>query len=346
MKLPHPVCQSYPKERQGIYRQSEKGIPKSKRNLATVPVHHLRLHVRNSIRDINQMPPALFPTFQPRVVCYHQTHFDKQGGYVSILPILTEARDFVGITHLIIAAIHLNEAPGQITLNDDPPDAQKNAQLWEELKVLQDVGIKVLGMLGGAAQGSFQRLDQTEEAEFEAYYKPLQQMVHIHNLDGLDLDVEEEMSLAGIIRLIDRLKSDFGDSFLITMSPVARALQGHPHLSGFDYEAVEVMRGASIAWYHVQFYNNWGYLPDIIGYDTILSRGWQAEKIVVGVLTNPGSGVGWIPFEELKETLAALVQLYPRFGGVFGWEYFNSLPGGCERPWEWGEAIMKIVRNS
>lgn len=292
------------------------------------------------------MPPAIFPTVQPRVVCYHQTHFDKQGGYVSILPILTEARDFVGITHLIIAAIHLNEAPGQITLNDDPPDAQKNAQLWEELKVLQDVGIKVLGMLGGAAQGSFQRLDQTKEADFEAYYKPLQQMVHIHNLDGLDLDVEEEMSLAGIIRLIDRLKADFGDSFLITMSPVARALQGHPHLSGFDYEAVEVMRGASIAWYHVQFYNNWGYLPDIIGYDTILSRGWQPEKIVVGVLTNPGNGVGWIPLEELKETLAALVQLYPRFGGVFGWEYFNSLPGGCERPWEWGEVIMKIVRNS
>jgi len=292
------------------------------------------------------MPPAIFPTVQPRVVCYHQTHFDKQGGYVSILPILTEARDFVGITHLIIAAIHLNEAPGQITLNDDPPDAQKNAQLWEELKVLQDVGIKVLGMLGGAAQGSFQRLDQTKEADFEAYYKPLQQMVHIHNLDGLDLDVEEEMSLAGIIRLIDRLKADFGDSFLITMSPVARALQGHPHLSGFDYEAVEVMRGASIAWYHVQFYNNWGYLPDIIGYDTILSRGWQPEKIVAGVLTNPGSGVGWIPLEELKETLATLVQLYPRFGGVFGWEYFNSLPGGCERPWEWGEVIMKIVRNS
>ena len=218
------------------------------------------------------MPPAIFPTFQPRVVCYHQTHFDKQGGYVSILPILTEASDFVGITHLIIAAIHLNEAPGQITLNDDPPDAPKNAQLWEELKVLRDVGIKVLGMLGGAAQGSFQRLDQTKEADFEAYYKPLQQMFRIHNLDGLDLDVEEEMSLAGITRLIDRLKSDFGDTFLITMSPVASALQGLPHLSGFDYEALEVMRGASIAWYHVQFYNNWGYLPDIIGYDTILAR--------------------------------------------------------------------------
>lgn len=292
------------------------------------------------------MPPALFPIFHPRVVCYHQTHFDRQGGYVSILPVLTEASDFVGITHLIIAAIHLNEAPGQITLNDDPPDAPKNAQLWEELKVFQDVGIKVLGMLGGAAQGSFRRLDQIEEADFEAHYKPLQQMVHTHNLDGLDLDVEEEMSLAGITRLIDRLKSDFGDSFLITMSPVASALQGHPHLSGFDYEALEVMRGGSIAWYHVQFYNNWGYLPDIMGYDTILSRGWQAEKIVVSVLTNPGNGAGWIPLGELKETLAALMQLYPRFGGVFGWEYFNSLPGGCERPWEWGEVMMRIVRNS
>ena len=89
---------------------------------------------------------------------------------------------------------------------------------------MQDVGVKVLGMLGGAAQGSFQRLDRSD-GEFEAYYVPLRDMVRRHNLDGLDLDVEEPMSLNGIIRLIDRLKTDFGPEFLITLAPVATALR-------------------------------------------------------------------------------------------------------------------------
>ncbi|MCJ1269970.1 hypothetical protein MMC22_009863 [Lobaria immixta] len=290
------------------------------------------------------MPPTGLPLFQPRVVCYHQTHYNRNGDYVSILPLLTEATDYISISHLIVAAIHLNEAPGDITLNNDPPNASKNAQLWEEVQIFQDVGIKVLGMVGGAAQGTFRRLDQSD-ADFEVYYQPLLEMVRTFHLDGLDLDVEEEMSLAGIIRLIDRLKSDFGDEFLITMSPVATALQGRPHLSGFDYEALEVMRGASIAWYHVQFYNNWGHLQDFVGYNAILSRGWRPEKVVVGALTNPGNGHGWIPLEELTRTLAALMRIYPRFGGIMGWEYFNSKPEDCERPWEWAEAMMRTVRN-
>lgn len=283
--------------------------------------------------------------FQSRVVCYHQTHHSKNGEYISILPLITEATDVISITHLIIAAFHLNDGPGNITLNDDPPNAPRNAPLWEEVRVFQDIGVRVLGMLGGAAQGSFRRLDGTD-ADFDAYYTPLRDAVRAYGLDGLDLDVEEEMSLAGIIRLIDRLRADFGADFLVTLSPVATALQrGLPHLSGFDYEALEVLRGSRIDWYHVQFYNKWGTLADFVGYDAILREGWPAHKVVVGVLTNPANGQGWIPLDDLRLTLAALVQYYPMFGGVMGWEYFNSLPGGCERPWEWAELMMKTMRN-
>lgn len=289
------------------------------------------------------MPPGI-PPFQPRVVCYHQTHHNQEGDYVSILPLLTEASDIVGITHLILAAIHLNHNPGDISLNDDPPDAARNSPLWEEVRIFQDIGVRVLGLLGGAAPGSFARLDQGD-AEFESYYQPLRDMVRQYGLDGLDLDVEEEMSLAGIIRLIDRLKADFGHSFIITMSPVATALQGLPHLSGFDYEALEVMRGASIDFYNVQFYNNWGKLSDFMDYSAILHQGWSADKVVVGVLTNPGNGHGWIPFEDIQRTLATLIQCNSRFGGVAGWEYFNSMPGDRQRPWEWAEAMMKILKT-
>ena len=292
------------------------------------------------------MPPTHLPDFQPRVVCYHQTHHAKNGEYVSILPLITEATDVIGITHLIIAAFHINDGPGNITLNDDPPTAPRNASLWEEVRVFQDIGVQVLGMLGGAAQGSFARLDGSDP-QFEAYYPPLRDTVRALGLNGLDLDVEEAMSLAGIVRLIDRLHADFGPAFLLTLSPVATALQrGLRHLSGFDYEALEVMRGARIAWYNVQFYNNWGALADFVAYDAIVRHyGWPTHKVVVGVLTNPANGQGAIPLDLLCRTLAALVQYYPRFGGVMGWEYFNSLPGGCERPWEWAELMAKTLRN-
>jgi chitinase len=30
-----------------------------------------------------------------------------------------------------------------------------------------------------------------------------------------------------------------------------------------------------------------------------------------------------------------LVQQFPSFGGVMGWEFFNSLPGERAKPWQW-----------
>lgn len=290
------------------------------------------------------MPPTIPPRsapHKPRIICYHQTHY-RNNSLVSLLPLVTEAADTVPITHLILAAIHLNDPPSNITLNDDPPNHPKNEPLWEEVSIMQDIGVKVLGMLGGAAQGSFQRLDASDE-QFEAYYVPLRDMIRYHRLDGMDLDVEEQMSLGGVIRLIDRLKADFVPGFLITLAPVATALQGRPHLSGFDYEALEVMRGSSIAWYNTQFYNNWGRLESFIDYDAILRQGWKPEKVVVGVLTNPGLGHGYIEFENLKRTLAALTQFYPGFGGVMGWEYYNSRPGDEDAPWEWAGHMMRCV---
>jgi hypothetical protein len=43
-------------------------------------------------------------------------------------------------------------------------------------------------------------------------------MIQSTNLNDLDLDVEEAMSLGGIIRLVDRLNADFGPSLIITGS--------------------------------------------------------------------------------------------------------------------------------
>lgn len=202
-------------------------------------------------------------------------------------------------------------------------------------------------MLGGAAKGSFARLDR-DDGTFEDYYTPLRDLIRTRGLDGLDLDVEEPMNLSGIIRLIDRLKSDFGSGFTITLSPVAAALMSdnpRHNLSGFSYEALEVMRGSQIQWYNTQFYCGWGDMTQPEGYDLMIARGWPPEKVVVGLVTNPENGSGWVPFEALSNVLATLQSRYPTFGGVMGWEYFNSLPGGRERPWEWAAFMTQKLRS-
>ncbi|KAL4974407.1 PhoD-like phosphatase-domain-containing protein [Aspergillus desertorum] len=279
------------------------------------------------------MPPIPPPSYPHRIVLYHQTLHPDRGPYVSMLPLLN---NHTGTTHVILAAFHLNAPnPNHITLNNDPPDHPMYNQLWAEVPILQESGIKVMGMLGGAAPGTFTCLDG-DEAQFEQYYVPLLGVIRRHGLDGIDLDVEEPMSLTGIVRLIDRLKADLGERFIITLAPVAAALLGIGNLSGFDYRLLEQQRAGSIAWYNTQFYNGWGPAEDPRMYAAIVAQGWSPARVVYGLLTHPGNGSqGYVSQEMIAPVLAVLVEQFPNFGGVMGWEYFNSMPGQRERPWEW-----------
>lgn len=103
--------------------------------------------------------PSQMPGPHPRLIIYSQTRRrTSDGGAVSLLPLLE-----TGATHVIIAAFHLNEDPDAITLNDDHPLAPMYDQLWSEVRTLRErKGIKVLGMLGGAAKGSYERLTGSE----------------------------------------------------------------------------------------------------------------------------------------------------------------------------------------
>ncbi|KAH0536014.1 hypothetical protein FGG08_007097, partial [Glutinoglossum americanum] len=263
------------------------------------------------------------------------------GRFVSILPLLAPE---CGVTHVNIAAIHLNERYGDVTLNDDPYSAPKYNAVWEEVRILQSHGIKVLGMLGGAAPGTYTRLDRNADI-FNSYYEPLRDMIKWCGLDGIDLDVEEHMSLAGITRLIDRLKLDFGADFILTLAPVAPGMWGGKHMSGFSYDELEITRGSSIAWYNTMFYCGWGSMETTEDFDKIIDYGWPAERIVIGLSTNPETS-GWIHGELLRGSLGAIVEIYPVLGGVMGWEYFNSItvaePSG-EQPWCWAQLISEIL---
>src|SRR5882757_4884984 len=272
-----------------------------------------------------------------RVVVYYQTQY-LNGTYVSPKA-LTDNN--TGVTNVLVGAIHLD--PDVVHLNDDPPEAAKFTQMWTDLHAMQAAGVKVSAFVGGAAQGSFQRLD----TDFTTYYPRLKNLVTTYGLDGLDLDVEENMSQAGINRLIDQLTTDFGTGFIITLAPVAPALSGGGNLSGFNYETLERDRGAKIDWYNAQFYCGWGSMANTTGYDNIISRGlFTPNKVVTGVVTNSANCGGYVALPTLKNTLAALVAKYPAFGGVDGWEYFNSDPGGTAAPWQWASEMTSAMSGA
>ena len=277
----------------------------------------------------------------PRLVIYYQTTHSKDGQPISMLRLMQPG---INVTHIIIGAVHLHaDDPSRIHINNLPPSSPLYETMWDEKKKLQEQGIKFLCMLGGAAPGSYSEdtLGASDAATFRIYYEPLRDMIRAWNFEGIDLDVEEEMSPDSIARLIDALREDFGKDLIITLTPVATALMGLPHLSGFNYADLEVKKGSSINWYNTQFYNGWGEVDTL---DAILAQGWDPRKLVVGVLTNHANGSTNPPFlSDLKATITATSETHGRIGGIFGWEYFNSLPGGTGEPWLWARQATELL---
>jgi chitinase len=273
-----------------------------------------------------------------RVVVYYQTQYSN-GTYVSPLGLTNNA---TGVTDVEVGAIHL-DANSVVHLNDNPPSDPTYKQMWIDLAAMQAKGVRVSAMVGGAAQGSFQRLD----TDFATYYPLLKNLVTTYHLNGVDLDVEESMSLSGIERVIDQLRTDFGSSFVITLAPVVPDLNGGGGLSGFNYDSLYRDRGSSISWFNTQFYCGWGSLSNTSDYDSIMRHGTvPADKVVAGVLTNPANcGSGYVDMNTLSNTLKSLIAKYPAMGGVSGWEYFNSLPGDTAAPWQWAAGVNAAMNG-
>lgn len=284
----------------------------------------------------------------PRLVIYFQTTHDTQGNPISMLPLITEKG--IALTHLIVCSFHIN-LDAEIHLNDYSPYDPHFYTLWNETVIMQQAGVKVTGMIGGAASGSFNTatLDTTDDATFELYYGQLHDVILYYDLQGMDLDVEQSMSQAGITRLVDRLNADFGDEFIITLAPVASALENGANLSGFDYEtlagaAVGANGVEKIHFLNTQFYSGFGTMSSPTAFEKVVANGWDPTVIVAGQLTNPSNGGGYTAASALNATVIELVETYGTIGGIMGWEYFNSEPGGTTAPWEWAQEMTEILR--
>jgi N-acetyl-beta-hexosaminidase len=241
-----------------------------------------------------------------------------------------------GLTHLILAAVHITD-DGRIVLNDHEHTDAHHDRLWAEMPEVQAAGIPVLAMVGGWAPGTMCKLDT---ADFARYYPALRDFLRAHRFDGIDIDVEQDMSLEGVVALIDALRADFGRDFQIILAPVGDAMWGGEHLSGFDYDDLYRQRGDDIDFVNVQFYSGYGTLASADDYDRIVARGvYPAHKLVAGMIGNPGDGGGYVDIAAVATTVRELRARHPEFGGVDVWEYFQAMPGGADAPWEWIDAM-------
>lgn len=297
-------------------------------------------------------------TTTPRLLAYVQT-FHENGNTskpLSLLPLLNED---TGITHVILAMTHLNTIPGEIHLNDNPYNSTIYDQTWSEVKKLQAAGVKVMVTMGGYGDGSYNHLAtnvsspfipsifHTNTLQFTAYYQPLLTILKKYNLDGIDLDIEEDVAISVPLKLIKALKKDLGSDFLISMAPVASALaeQDGGDLSGFSYfdldkQAVSSNGTKFVSWYNAQFYSGFGSPESTSTYDEIVDAGWDPARVVMGVLDSGSDGSGFVALKTIQSTIASLLAKYPTFGGVDGWEYFDAgSSDGDGKPWEWVKSI-------
>jgi hypothetical protein len=273
-----------------------------------------------------------------RVVYYYQTLTDLSPVLTNVNP--ATRRPYA--TDVILASFHLGRMSdgSRIHLNDHPPDDPVFATPWRQLRQLQGQGVKVHAMLGGAAQGSYAALF----AHFGTFYPVLRQTLRAHHLDGIDLDIEEPVRLGQVERLITQLSADFGPTFLITLAPVASALDGGGNLSGFDYRRLfRDPAGAKVAWFDAQFYSGFGGLSSTADYDRVVVAGFPPDRLVAGMLSNPNEGGGFVDVNTAARTVRQLSAKYATFGGAFTWEYFDALPGGRTRPDEWSALMSRAM---
>ena len=155
-------------------------------------------------------------------------------------------------TNLIISSIHFGD--NKIYLNDNEPDNVKFKQLWEETKNLSEKDIHISCMVGGAG-GAFKELF----SNLDVYYKTLCDFLLSKPwIQGINIDVEETVTMDNIKKLISKIRNDFGENFIISMAPVSSAMESdNPGMGGFVYKDLfNSPEGKMIDFFYCQCYES------------------------------------------------------------------------------------------
>jgi hypothetical protein len=257
---------------------------------------------------------------KPRVIMYYQT-------ITSLKPILISPNP---ITHIHASSIHFGmdtQNKPYIHFNDLSPYNYTFDTVWNELEQASKLGIKVKLMVGGAGGGY-----STLFSNYTLFYGYLAELLRKKPfISGIDLDIEESVSLENVKMLIRSLKTDFGGGLTLSMAPIQSSLEvDEPGIGGFIYkDLLKSPEGTFIDYLNVQFYSDFSY----DAYEKIIANGYLPEMIVMGALagTNNDTELGKV-VEQYKQC----------FGGVFVWEYCFAKPS----PLGWANNMWIIINGN
>ena len=254
-----------------------------------------------------------------KIIMYYQTFTGLKSVLIKKTP----------VTHIHVASIHFgvnDDGTPYIHLNDNSPYDIGFDSVWNELNQAKKLGIKIKLMVGGAGGGY-----STLFSNFNLYYPLLAELIQQKPIiSGIDLDVEEPVTLENIKLLIRTLKEEFKNTVTISMAPVQSSLQNDdPGLGGFSYkDLIQSPEGKCIDYFNVQFYSDFTFNA----YEQIVSNGYLPEMIVMGAMAG----------EKNDSEIAKCVGKYKHsFGGVFVWEYCYAKP----TPIGWANDMKKLIEN-
>lgn len=264
--------------------------------------------------------------YMPKAIFYYQTFYDSNKDFISIKPILYEGSP---ITHIHLSSIHFGfnkDSTRYIHLNNRTPDNSYFDKVWDDLKLAKSKGVKIIAMIGGAGGGY-----STLFSDFKHFYPILRDFLKKYDIiDGVDLDIEESCRLSDIKDLINDIVGDFGEDYLIATAPVSGSLiKNSPGMGGFCYkDLLDSPEGKYIDYINCQAY--YGFNKNTL--DAIVKNGYSSEKIVMGMIAG----------ESYNEELKSLYDAYKNeFGGIFVWEYYDTLPS----PLEWCKYVEDVFNS-
>lgn len=237
------------------------------------------------------------------------------------------------VTDIYISSVHFGtdqDGEKYIHINDDPPDADCQRLMWKQTELFANRGVRI-GLMVGGAGGGYAALF----SDFDSYYPMLVDCINKHPwVTGVDLDVEEEVSMENIRMLIRRIRADFGTHFRISMAPLRYSLAtDQAGMGGFVYkELYNTAEGRMIDYFNVQAYDDYS----VAGFDQMVSNGYPANQLVFGMLS---AQFNHQTAGEIMETLRRLRLNHPDIGGVFDWELFNATPS----PVRWSELMTGLM---
>ena len=230
-------------------------------------------------------------------------------------------------THIQISSIHFGKDENKnsyIHLNDHPPNSPIFNSMWKEIEIAHNLGVKIKLMIGGAGL-AFQEMF----SNFNLYYEMLKNVLKSHPyICGIDLDIEENVDLNNIIKLVNTLKTDFGNTFLISFAPVAFALQkNRTGMGGFLYNDLMNAIEDKIENLNTQFYYDFS----VDSYNEVIQNGYKPSQIILGMTHNNNN-----EFEIVNN----LCKKYKDFKGIFFWELAL-----LDNPIDWIKKMKSILEK-